>query len=111
MRSVSPVRRHGYDEVVRHAEGMEDLRRRVLDGPGDTTPQLRRAAFDGSGLPDDLTAYVMKVREHAYKVNDSDIGDLKRAGYSEDQIFELTVAAALGAGYRRFEAGRKALER
>jgi hypothetical protein len=109
MRSVSPVRRHGYDEVVRHAEGMEDLRRRVLDGPGNTTPQLRRAAFDGSGLPDDLTAYVTKVREHAYKVTDSDVDGLKRAGYSEDQIFEITVAAALGAASGRYDAVRRAM--
>ena len=35
---------------------------------------------------------------------DEDVEALRQAGYSEDQIFELTVSAALGAGFRRLKS-------
>jgi len=96
---------------VRHAEGIQDVRRRVLDGPGYADAAVRRAAFTGDDLPETLATYVTKVINNAYKVTDSDVAAIKQMGYSENEIFEITVAAALGAGYRRFEAGRKAMER
>ena len=36
-------------------------------------------------------------------VNDEDIQELHRAHYSDDQIFEAAVSAALGAGLYRLE--------
>jgi alkylhydroperoxidase family enzyme len=42
-------------------------------------------------------------------VTDDDLAAL-RARYSEDQIFELVVAAALGAAETRLRAGMRALE-
>ena len=36
-------------------------------------------------------------------VNDEDIRELHRAHYSDDQIFEAAVSAALGAGLYRLE--------
>jgi hypothetical protein len=35
---------------------------------------------------------------------------LRRAGYSEDAIFEITVSAALGAGMIRLERGLAAMK-
>jgi alkylhydroperoxidase family enzyme len=60
-------------------------------------------------VPNDLATYVDKVAKHAYKVTDEDVEGLKAAGYCEDEIFEITVAAALGAGLRRYEAGVRAM--
>ena len=90
---------------------IETIRAAVVDGPGTTAPSVRRAAFGGGEVSSEASAYVDKVRRHAYKVTDADVNAVKDSGYSEDEIFEITVAAAVGAGYRRFEAGRKALER
>jgi alkylhydroperoxidase family enzyme len=42
-------------------------------------------------------------------VQDDDIEQVHDAGYSEDQILEVTVAAALGAGDTRLRAGLSAL--
>ena len=53
--------------------------------------------------------YLEKVRRHAYKVVDADIVALREAGWSEDALFEATVAAALGEGLRRLELGLKTL--
>jgi alkylhydroperoxidase family enzyme len=67
--------------------------------------QLRAAAQPDRESPPELAAYLEKVRLHAYKVTDADVQTLKDAGFSEDEIFEQTVAAAVGAGLERLEAG------
>ena len=77
------------------------LRRSVLSEPGALDPEVRRAICDGLELPEPLGAYVRKVVEHAHTVGDEDIEGLHRAGYTDDQIFEATVSAALGAGLYR----------
>jgi alkylhydroperoxidase family enzyme len=91
------------------ASKFEDLERRLLDRPGTLDPEIRRAAAEGEPVPKPLDGYVDTVRRHAYRVTDQDILDLKAAGYSEDQIFEVTVAAAFGAAKARLMAGLDAL--
>jgi len=49
------------------------------------------------------------VALHAYKVTDEDLAALKRAGNSDDVLFEATVSAALGAALGRWSAGSAAL--
>jgi alkylhydroperoxidase family enzyme len=93
----------------RFAKKVRDLERRVLEQPGALEPEIRRAAARGEGVPPDAAAYVDKVRRHAYLVTDDDVDALRSAGYSEDQIFEITVAAAYGAGAERLQAGLDAL--
>lgn len=85
------------------------LRNAVLDAPATTDAALRWAAYRGAGLPGPLSGYVEKLRRHAYRVQDEDIEQMHAAGYSDDQIFEVTVAAALGAGDDRLRAGLSAL--
>lgn len=79
----------------------------VLESKGDTKPELRWAIFHRrtADIPANLRAFVEKVSHHAYKVTDADIEGLLRAGYSEDAIFEITGAAALGAAIMRLERG------
>ena len=85
------------------AAQLQDLRDRVVDGPGELPSEVRRAAAAGSDVPVAARAYTEKVRHHAYKVVDHDVEELKSAGWSEDQIFELTVATAVGAGLSRLD--------
>jgi alkylhydroperoxidase family enzyme len=87
----------------------ERVKDAVLRGPGAFDPDIRRRIAEGRDVPGALEAYVSKVFQHAYKVTDEDVVELARAGYSEDQIFEATVAAALGAGLIRLESGLAAL--
>ena len=93
---------------------VQRLANSVLQKPAKSTPQLRReveafaAACSGSqrppaDLPEPLRPYLEKVSKHAYKVTNKDIENLKAAGYSEDEIFELTICAALGSGLARLE--------
>ena len=54
--------------------------------------------------PDEMAPYLAKVRKRAYDVGDADVEALKAAGFSEDEIFEQTVAAAIREGLRRLDA-------
>ena len=105
--------RGGRDARV-HDEGqaatrIRELTERVLTEPGSIDVAVRRAAAVGEALPPPLGGYVQKVRDHAYRVLDEDVDALLGAGYSEKQVFELTQAAAFGAGLVRLEAALAAL--
>ena len=93
----------------RHAQVMDALRDAVLAAPGELDPETRQALHDGGGPPG-LQPYLEKVRRHAYKVVDADVETLREAGWSEDALFEATVATAVGEGLRRVDAGLAALE-
>jgi alkylhydroperoxidase family enzyme len=93
----------------RYPQLRKKLRYAVLDAPATADAALRRAAYCGDGLAEPLSGYVEKLRRYAYRVQDSDIERVRGAGYSEDQIFEVTIAAALGAGDARLRVGLSAL--
>jgi alkylhydroperoxidase family enzyme len=95
----------------RKAELFERLREAVLHRPGALDPAVRRAIAENRDVPQALAPYVTKVHRHAYKVTDEDVASLRAAGTSEDEIFEATVAAAVGAGTTRLEAALAALSR
>jgi hypothetical protein len=71
--------------------------------------QLRAIVADMPPAPGEMTAYLAKVRERAYTVTDGDVDGLKEAGFSEDEIFEQTVAVAIAQGLRRFDAAMDAI--
>jgi hypothetical protein len=81
----------------------------VLQGTGTTDTATRRAAFSGRPLEEQLDQYLRKVRGASYQLTDADIQRLRSAGVAEDAIFELTIAAALGAAARGLQAGLLAL--
>jgi len=70
---------------------------------------LRAAAQPERPAPPEFAAYLEKVRLHAYKVTDGDVETLERLGFTEDEIFEQTVSAAVAAGLERLDAGLAAL--
>jgi AhpD family alkylhydroperoxidase len=95
-----------------HGDVVTNLRHAVLDAPAAATDRaLRAAAVAGDALPEPWQSYATTVRDASYRITDADIGRLTAAGHSEDEIYEVTVAAAVGAALRSFDAGRKALER
>lgn len=86
-----------------YAEKMERLRHAVLSGPGSLPPHIRQAISEGSRLPGALQVFVQKVAAEASTLTDDDIAELHRAHYTDDQIFEAIVSAAVGAGLFRLE--------
>jgi AhpD family alkylhydroperoxidase len=90
-------------------DAVADLRHAVLDAPATTDPALRTAAASGGPLPEPWQSYATTVRDASYKITSADIDRLTGAGHTEEEIFEVTVAAAVGAATRGFDAGRRAL--
>jgi alkylhydroperoxidase family enzyme len=93
------------DRLGRLREEADRLVETVVDGEGATSVEARRAAFAGRVDDPAVAHYVDIVRRHAYRVTDEDVERLRGAGLDDDAIFELTVAAALGAGAKRLEVG------
>lgn len=90
--------------AARHA-----LYARILDGDGHSSPAQRHAAFDGTSESRQLSELLEKVRLHAHRVTDADVERALSAGLTEDQLFELSVCAAVGQAGRQYEAARAAL--
>jgi hypothetical protein len=95
-------------ETTRGGDAVADLRHTVLEAPATTDPALRTAAATGGTLPEPWQSYARTVRDASYKITDTDI-DRLAAGYTEEEIFEVTVAAAVGAAVHGFDAGQRAL--
>jgi hypothetical protein len=101
--------RAGGDPTDRHAAAVEALRRAVFESPGSSEPAVRAAAGTGGELPDPVSSYATLVRDQSYRITDSDLARLSAAGLSDDDIFEVTVAAAVGAALQRLDAGMRAV--
>ncbi len=72
-------------------------------------PDTRSAAASGGSLPEPWQSYAASVRDHSYRVTGTDIERLTAAGHSEDEIFEITVSAAVGAALLSLDAGLRAV--
>ena len=94
----------------RHARALARLEERLRNGPGELAPAVRAAAIDADPLPDpQAQRYAETLRQHAYQLTDRHLAELAQAGWTDGQVFELTVVAAFGAARRRLDAGLAAL--
>ena len=80
---------------------LDELRHAVMQSSGVTSLALRAQAATGIDVPAALDAVIQKIRRHAYKITSEDIAELRASGRSDDEIFELTCAAALGVAIDR----------
>jgi hypothetical protein len=98
------------------------LVRRVLTSPSaHSSSDVRRAVYDYVGaltrneppsaaVPPAAEPYLRKVALNAYKVLDREVDAMRNGGSTTDDIFEMTVAAAVSAGVTRMEMALAALE-
>jgi alkylhydroperoxidase family enzyme len=100
-----------------HPDFVTRLARAAYDTPGATDRALRASVRDRANAPGCgsvalpvVAAYVDKVSRQAHRVTDDDVAALKAAGFSEDAIFEITVAAAVAAGLDRLDRGLRLLD-
>ena len=96
------------------SEAVYRLRAAVADqalrGSGVASPAARRAAFDNRGVDERARSLIDKVARQAWTVTRADVAAATAAGVPEDEIFELTVCAALGQATRQLDAARAALD-
>jgi hypothetical protein len=77
---------------------------RVLNGDGRASAEERARAFRNEG-----SALAGKVVASPAQITDADFAAAKAAGYTDDQLFELVICAAVGQSDRLYEAGLAAL--
>jgi alkylhydroperoxidase family enzyme len=82
---------------------------RVLNGEGRAPAEQRAQAFRNDGLPPPLQALAGKVVMSPVQVTEADFDAAKAAGFTEDQLFELVICAAVGQSSRLYDAGLAAL--
>ena len=81
----------------------------VLNGEGRASREQRARAFTGTDVPPPLQELIDKVATRPAQVTDADFAAAKASGFSEDQLFELVISAAVGQSARLYEAGLAAL--
>lgn len=96
-------------EVDKKVAAFRALVDRVLNGEGRASAEERARAFSNADLPPPLQALIGKVAASPTRVTDADFAAAKTAGFSEDQLFELVIAAAVGQSARMYEAGLAAV--
>jgi len=101
-------------------ERVRTLMERFLGDHGVAPLAVRKAAYEraralGSGAPtqltlhDDLVDWVETIAVNPSTASDAGVLELKAAGYSEDDIVEITEAAALGASLARLETAYRVI--
>jgi alkylhydroperoxidase family enzyme len=85
------------------------IEQRVLRGPGMAPPELRAKAFENNDLPEPLATLVDKAARRSFQLTDGDFAAALAAGFTEDQLFELVICAAVGESSRQYQAGLAAL--
>jgi AhpD family alkylhydroperoxidase len=92
-----------------HGDPITNLRHAVFDADATTPPALRRAAATGQDLPEPWQTYTALVRDASYRITDTTVADLQTAGHPDEEIYELTVAAAVGAALNTYDTGLEAM--
>ena len=82
---------------------------RILNGAGQATTEQRARAFGNDGLAPPLDVLIGKIATSPAQVTEADFAAARAAGFTEDQLFELVVCAAVGRSSRLYEAGLAAL--
>jgi hypothetical protein len=82
----------------------------VLHGSGTTTVEQRAAAFENRETDAAVRPLLEKVVVGAARITDADFDRARAFGLSDDQLFELVIAAAVGQSTRMYEAALAALD-
>ena len=97
-----------------HRQLADALRKRVISTPAETTEALRRGAVaraaGGQPITEPHDALVHQVAEAASRVTDGQVGAVREALGSDKAAFELVMAAAIGAGLKRWDKAMEALD-
>jgi alkylhydroperoxidase family enzyme len=94
----------------------------VLTAEGSTSREQRQAIIEASraftleqpdhvSLNEPLRGYVEQVALRSHSIRDGDIERVRHAGHTDDALFEVTVAAAVGAGMARLDRVLALLDR
>jgi alkylhydroperoxidase family enzyme len=82
----------------------------LLHGRATTTAEQRARAFGNAETDPALQPLLAKVATGPTRITDADFDRARAVGLSEDQLFEVVIAAAVGHTTRMYEAALTALD-
>lgn len=82
---------------------------RIVHGPGVTDAADRDSAFRNLSRSGPVGVLLNKVVTDSAAITDADFAEIRLAGCTDDQVFELVICAAVGEATRQYEAGMRAL--
>ena len=85
------------------------IEQRILTGPGMASAELRAKSFADRDVPEPLADLLDNVAKRSFRVTDADFAAAVAAGFTEDQLFELVICAAVGESNRIYQSGLAAL--
>lgn len=95
-----------------HAELANLLRSRV-EATGITEPALRRAAFGRGGgggpIESPYEELAQQIGSAAYRVTDAQVAAVRQRVASDRATLEIILAAAAGAGMKRWDAASRVI--
>ena len=112
----------GEDDRIRPPE-VELGRERILTKEGATSLSLRRSveAFvlaqwgversNAEPVPNELETYLKKLSLHAYKVTDAYFEAMREQGFTDEELYEITIVGSIGAALVGLEKLYEALYR
>jgi alkylhydroperoxidase family enzyme len=89
----------------------ESIVQGACERPGKLAAETRRALVEGAALPGAAGDLVERIRHAAHTVTDAEVEAARSGGCDDDQLYELTVATALGQSRQRLGAVLRALKR
>lgn len=96
-----------------HISMAEILRQRILKEPGVTDSSLRQAvakrATGGEPVKEPYDKISLQTGQASYKVTDEQVDDLIKTAGSDKVAFEIIIAAAVSAGFYRWDNANKLL--
>lgn len=87
---------------------LASLENTIVRGPGEAASSLREQAARGE-LEGPLGVYARLIQTSAYRITDEMLAELRKS-YSDDVLFELTVAASFGEAKRRHDVAISAID-
>jgi alkylhydroperoxidase/carboxymuconolactone decarboxylase family protein YurZ len=88
----------------------DELMQAPLRAKGELSQEVRQAILADLGAPRELRAFARKVAIRAHSITHKDIEEVLAAGFSEDEVFETIVTAALHASKARLDKALSLLE-
>jgi hypothetical protein len=91
----------------------EALRRRLVEAPGETSPELRTGVAarvaGGAAIAAPYDELAQQIGEASFRVTDAQVAAVRAATGSDKAAFEVVMAAAIGAGLWRWDRAIAAL--
>jgi len=95
--------------AVSASAGRSDARLRAAVRARGTEIVEAGQTSSSSEIAPDVIAYADTIARGAFRVTDEHVDRLRRAGFSDDEIFDVTVNAAVSAGLSRLDRALRLL--